>query len=145
MRSGLLISTLLLFLLAGCGGSDSGASTRSNPPPPEGSGQTSYQGPAPRNSDISAFKIYIWNNLVDEQRCGGCHKNQQPDFVQTGDINAAYAAANPLINLNQPAASRMVQKVAGGHNCWETDAQVCADLISTWISAWSRNSSTTLP
>ena len=140
MRSGLLISTLLLFLLAGCGGSDSGASTRSNPPPPEGSGQTSYQGPAPRNSDISAFKIYIWNNLVDEQRCGGCHKNQQPDFVQTGDINAAYAAANPLINLNQPAASRMVQKVAGGHNCWETDAQVCADLISTWISAWAGES-----
>ena len=31
----------------------------------------------------------------------------------------------------------MVQKVAGGHNCWEADPQVCADQISTWISAWA--------
>ncbi len=140
MRSGLLISTFCLALLAGCGGSGSGATTQTNPPPPEGGGQTSYQGPAPRNSDVSAFKIYIWNNLVDQQRCGACHRTQQPAFVQTGDINAAYAAANPLINLNQPAASRLVQKVAGGHNCWENDAQVCADLISTWISAWAGES-----
>ena len=139
MRIKLLISTLSLALLAGCGGSSSGAGTENNPPP-SGGDQTNYQGPAPRNSDVSAFKIYIWNNLVSEQRCGACHRSQQPGFVQTGDINAAYAAANPLINLNQPSASQMVQKVAGGHNCWESNPQVCADQISTWISAWAGES-----
>ncbi|WP_231883973.1 hypothetical protein, partial [Alcanivorax sp. HI0044] len=60
-----------------------------------GDSGVNYTGPAPRNADTSAFKIYIWNNLVSEQRCGACHRNQQPAFVQTGDINAAYAAANP--------------------------------------------------
>ncbi|MEQ3636630.1 LamG domain-containing protein [Alcanivorax sp.] len=132
-----LLAGLLFTLLSGCGGSGSGADTHSNVDTSDSDSGVNYTGPAPRNADTSAFKIYIWNNLVSEQRCGACHRNQQPDFVQTGDINAAYAAANPLINLNQPAASRMVQKVAGNHNCWEADPQICADQISTWISAWA--------
>ena len=139
MRYPVLATTLLAALLTGCGGSGSGADTQPNPNTGSDSG-VSYNGPAPRNADVSAFKIYIWNNLVDAQRCGACHRNQPPAFVQTGDINQAYAAANPLINLNQPAASQMVQKVAGGHNCWESDPQFCADQISTWISAWAGES-----
>ncbi|KZZ22362.1 hypothetical protein A3754_20335 [Alcanivorax sp. HI0083] len=136
-RAAALLASLLITLLSGCGGSGSGADTQPNVDTGTGDSGVNYTGPAPRNADTSAFKIYIWNNLVSEQRCGACHRNQQPAFVQTGDINAAYAAANPLINLNQPATSRMVQKVAGGHNCWEADPQVCADQISTWISAWA--------
>ena len=136
-RAAALLASLLIALLSGCGGSGSGADTQPNVDTGNGDSGVNYNGPAPRNADTSAFKIYIWNNLVSEQRCGACHRNQQPAFVQTGDINAAYAAANPLINLNQPATSRMVQKVAGGHNCWEADPQVCADQISTWISAWA--------
>ena len=136
-RSTTLFTGLLVALLSGCGGSGSGADTQPNVDTGGNGSSVNYNGPAPRNADISAFKIYIWNNLVSEQRCGACHRNQQPAFVQTGNINDAYAAANPLINLNQPAASRMVQKVAGGHNCWEADPQVCADQISTWISAWA--------
>lgn len=139
MRYFVITSALLAALLTGCGGSGSGADTQSNPNT-GGEGNVNYNGPAPRNADVSAFKIYIWNNLVDEQRCGACHRDQTPAFVQTGDINQAYAAANPLINLNQPAASQMVQKVAGGHNCWESDPQFCADQISTWISAWAGES-----
>ena len=139
MRYPVVISALLATFLTGCGGSGSGADTQNNPNT-GGEGNVNYNGPAPRNADVSAFKIYIWNNLVDEQRCGACHRNQPTAFVQTGDINLAYAAANPLINLNQPAASQMVQKVAGGHNCWESDPQFCADQISTWISAWAGES-----
>lgn len=139
MRYPVLVITLLATLLSACGGSGSGANTKSNPDTGGDSGVI-YNGPAPRNADVSAFKIYIWNNLVDTQRCGACHRSQTPAFVQTGDINEAYAVANPLINLNQPAASQMVQKVAGGHNCWESDPQFCADQISSWISAWAGES-----
>ena len=142
MRHWILTAAALgaLSLLSACGGSGSGAATQPNVNTGGNNDNVNYTGPAPRSSDVSAFKIYIWNNLVDEQRCGACHRDQQPAFVQTGDINAAYAAANPLINLNQPSASRMVQKVAGGHNCWENDPQYCADQISTWISAWAGQS-----
>jgi hypothetical protein len=31
----------------------------------------------------------------------------------------------------------MVQKVAGGHNCWLASAAACADILTTWISAWA--------
>lgn len=129
MRHWILTAVALgaLSMLSACGGSGSGASTEANTNTGSNNNNVNYSGPAPRSADVSAFKIYIWNNLVEEQRCGACHRDQQPAFVQTGDINSAYAAANPLINLNQPSASRMVQKVAGGHNCWESDPQFCAD------------------
>lgn len=142
MRHWILTAVALgaLSMLSACGGSGSGASTEANTNTGSNNNNVNYSGPAPRSADVSAFKIYIWNNLVEEQRCGACHRDQQPAFVQTGDINSAYAAANPLINLNQPSASRMVQKVAGGHNCWESDPQFCADQISTWISAWAGQS-----
>ncbi|EKF75836.1 hypothetical protein A11A3_00040 [Alcanivorax hongdengensis A-11-3] len=136
----LFIPALFALALTGCGGSDSGAATVSNRPDNNGDQAVTYSGPAPKTNDVSAFKINLWNNLVSEQRCGGCHRQQTPAFVQTGDINDAYSAANPLVDLERPTASRMVQKVAGGHNCWETDPQVCADLISTWISAWAGQS-----
>ena len=113
-----LVSALLAALISGCGGSSSGSDTTPNVNNAAGNNNVNYDGPAPRNADVSAFKIYIWNNMVSEQRCGACHRDQQPAFLQTSDINQAYAAANPLINLNQPASSQMVQKVAGGHNCW---------------------------
>ena len=135
-----LVSALLAALISGCGGSSSGSDTTPNVNNAGGNNNVNYDGPAPRNADVSAFKIYIWNNMVSEQRCGACHRDQQPAFLQTGDINQAYAAANPLIDLNQPASSQMVQKVAGGHNCWESDSQFCADQISTWISAWAGES-----
>ena len=135
-----LVSVLCAALISGCGGSGSGSDTTPNRNNGGGNNNVNYDGPAPRNADVSAFKIYIWNNLVSEQRCGACHRDQQPAFLQTGDINQAYSAANPLINLNQPASSQMVQKVAGGHNCWESDPQFCADQISTWISAWAGES-----
>ena len=36
-----------------------------------------------------------------------------------------------------PIPRLMVQKVAGGHNCWLSSPQACADILTTWISNWA--------
>ena len=58
---------------------------------------------------------------------------QTPQFARQDDVNLAYAAANGVVNLASPRDSRMVQKVAGGHNCWLASAEACADILTTWI------------
>ena len=87
-----------------------------------------YTGPPPANADVQAFKINLWNNIRPTNRCGGCHHEggQSPQFARTDDVNLAYQAALPLVNLTQPDQSTMVQKVGGGHNCWLADPSACA-------------------
>jgi hypothetical protein len=129
----LAVSTLLV---AGCG-SGSGASTVQNPltTPPTVS---NYTGPAPQTADVQRFKINVWDNLVPNNRCGTCHNpSQTPRFVRNDDINLAYDAANTVVNLADPANSRMVLKVRGGHNCWLTSNDACGDIIQSYIEAWA--------
>jgi hypothetical protein len=127
------ISTLLV---TGCG-SGSGASTVANPntaPPPV----SNYNGPAPQTADVQRFKINLWDNLVPNNRCGNCHNpSQSPRFVRNDDINLAYNEANSVVNLADPATSRMVEKVRGGHNCWLTSNDACGDIIQSYIEAWA--------
>ncbi|MEP7246892.1 MAG: LamG domain-containing protein, partial [Gammaproteobacteria bacterium] len=58
------------------------------------------------------------------------------------DVNAAYQAANTVVNLTQPDQSRMVLKVGGGHNCWLASASACADTLTVWIRNWAGASAT---
>jgi hypothetical protein len=129
------LPVLLLALLAGCGG---GAKTVENPVTSGGNPQT-YGGPAPATADVQAFKINVWDNLKASNRCGQCHVSggQAPQFVRQDDVNLAYAAANGIVNLGSPRDSRMVHKVAGGHNCWLASNDACADILTTWIAAWA--------
>ena len=133
----------LATLLHACGG-DSGQSVQPNTPPDNGGGDSgfTYQGPAPQTDDVQNFKINIYDHLADENRCGACHVEggQAPYFVHHGDVNLAYNAANPLIDLSAPALSSMVVKVGEGHNCWESEASVCASVITNWIEAWASDS-----
>ncbi|HTO58555.1 MAG TPA: LamG domain-containing protein, partial [Pseudomonadales bacterium] len=127
------------LLVAGCG-SGSGASTVQNPvtTPPTVS---NYNGPAPQTADVQRFKINVWDNLVPNNRCGTCHNpSQTPRFVRNDDINLAYDAANSVVNLSDPANSRMVLKVRGGHNCWLTSNDACGDIIQSYITAWAGGS-----
>lgn len=126
----------LLILLAACNG---GVDTVATPGAGGGSVVGTYTGPAPTTSDVQAFKLNVWDNLVGVNRCGACHGTggQPPLFVRSDDVNLAYAAANPLVDLDQPALSRLATKVAEGHHCWLGSDAACADVIAAYVSAWA--------
>ncbi len=136
-----LILTVLLLLQA-CGSGDSGAKTVLNPEAID-NGEiitaSNYSGPDPITDDVQQFRLHLWDKIMPNNRCGKCHGEggQSPMFVRRDDINLAYAEANSVVNLDSPAESLMAQKVAGGHNCWKESDSVCADLLTTYITAWA--------
>jgi len=122
------------LLQAACGG---GAPTEENPNTTRTLAST-YSGPAPATADVQAFKLNVWNNLSPTNRCGGCHNagGQEPMFAREDDVNLAYAAANTVVDLASPQDSRLVTKVASGHNCWLASDSACGDVMTAYISAW---------
>ncbi len=131
------VSVLASVVLAGCGG---GAATTENPltqaPPP---GNAPYTGPVARDGDVLKFQQEFWSNAKTSDRCGSCHNEvvgQTPMFVRNDDVNLAYDEALPVVNTTQPALSRLVEKVGGGHNCWNDDPSSCAAIMTTWIENW---------
>jgi hypothetical protein len=127
---------LTALLLGACSG---GAPTTANPNVETSTQAALYTGPTPDSADVQAFESNLWVNISPSTRCGGCHKadGQSPMFARSDDINQAYSAALTVVNLTQPETSTMVQKVAGGHNCWLSSPQACADILTTWISNWA--------
>lgn len=131
----LSFGVLFISVLSACSGG--GAEVEDNPivDPPE---QSNYNGPPPQTDDVQSFKLNVWDNLSASNRCGACHgAGQAPEFVNLADINVAYAEANTIVDLERPSESRMVTKVAGGHNCWLTSDSACADTITSYINAWA--------
>jgi hypothetical protein len=125
----------LAVLLVACSG---GAKVIGNPPTTVVS-TANYNGPAPNSADVQAFSVNLWQNINVANRCGGCHNatGQTPQFARADDVNLAYDAALGVVNLTQPDQSRMVIKVGGGHNCWLSSNQACADILTTWIRNWA--------
>lgn len=141
LASDLLRAPALLFavvLLSACSGG-SGQDTEELPNTNPGTGGVSYSGPPPDTEDVQQYKRYIWDNLAAENRCGSCHveNNQSPHFVRGDDINLAYSSGRELVNLSSPAESRLVTKVAGGHNCWLASVSACAEIITNYIEEWA--------
>ena len=128
-----IISTAVL--LTGCGESE----VQTNPPAPPTATNQEYTGPAPQTEDIQKFRTALFDNIAISERCGGCHKpdDQAPYFARFDDVNLAYAASQPLVDLSQPSQSRIVTKVGSGHNCWLGSDQACADTMTQWIKQWS--------
>lgn len=126
------------MLLSACGGEP----TEALPDTSSGSGAVNYNGPPPASADVQNFKLNVWDNLVQANRCGSCHGTggQSPTFVDGQNINTAYAQANSIVNLPAPSQSQMVTKVASGHNCWTTSDSACADILTTYISNWADGS-----
>jgi len=131
-----LATALAALLLGACSG---GAPTTQNPNLQASAQVATYTGPAPGSADVQAFESNLWVNISPSNRCGNCHKagGQTPMFARSDDINLAYSAALTVVNLSQPDTSLMVQKVGGGHNCWLSSPQACADILTTWISNWA--------
>jgi len=140
MKLFLLPMLALSLVLAGCGG----AEVEQNPPPPVQEDNTNYTGPAPQTDDIQLFKLTLWDNIASANRCGACHVqgNTAPYFARNDDINQAYAAAVPLVNLADPAQSLLVTKLSGGHNCWLASDTACADTMTQWLRNWANSSDT---
>ena len=134
-------AALLAIGLAACGG---GESTTSNQNSNSGASTPgNYSGPAPATADVQSFKLNVWDNLMSTNRCGTCHEagGQAPTpFVRTDDVNLAYASANTIVDLQTPANSEMVTKIAAGHNCWLASDQACADVITAYITSWAGGS-----
>ncbi|MBV8783728.1 MAG: LamG domain-containing protein [Gammaproteobacteria bacterium] len=127
-----------LATLAACaGGAGPGTSVNQVATPPT-STASSYTGPAPANADVQAFALNLWANIRVANRCGGCHHEggQSPMFARSDDVNLAYQAALPLVNLTSPDQSMLVLKVGGGHNCWVADPSACASTMLQWIKNW---------
>ncbi|WP_238152083.1 LamG domain-containing protein [Microbulbifer sp. A4B17] len=139
----LSIASLFCAALAisACSGG-SGEGTESQPDTSDSDGTAAYSGPDPETDDVNQYKQYIWDNLAATNRCGSCHieNNQSPHFVRGDDINAAYDAGRELINLSVPDESRLVTKVGGGHNCWLSSDDACAEIITNYIEEWARAS-----
>ncbi|MDH5181696.1 MAG: LamG domain-containing protein, partial [Gammaproteobacteria bacterium] len=149
-RNSVLSYLLLGFMLTGlaaCGGGDD---TQQNP----GSGSASltspaYDGPVARDAQVLGYQNNVWERLRGEGACGRCHRSdagikQPPYFVDWLNVNNAYDAmiaySPALVNLAEPEKSRLVTKVAEGHNCWLPSAAACATLITSYIESWASGS-----
>jgi len=136
-----LTKTLAIFVLAlslgACGGG--GGEVETNPPEQQDPQSTEYTGPAPTTEDIQKYKTFLWDNISTADKCGTCHTEggQAPYFASRNNVNDAYAATSPLVNLSNPATSRLVEKVAGGHNCWLGSDSACGETMEQWIKLWS--------
>jgi hypothetical protein len=134
LRLGAALSTLIVLAACSAGG---GPGVTVNQPAGTASAQ-SYTGPPAANADVLAFQLNLWQNITPSDRCGGCHHagGQSPMFARSDDVNLAYQAALPLVNLTNPQQSMLVQKVGGGHNCWVADPSACAATMLVWIQNW---------
>ncbi|MCK7597814.1 LamG domain-containing protein [Microbulbifer sp. CAU 1566] len=137
-KTALLSCVFASALLVACSGG-SGQATEELPNTNPDSGDTSYSGPAPESEDVQNYKRYIWDNLAAENRCGSCHieGNQSPRFVRGDDVNLAHGEGRELVNLGSPEDSRLVTKVASGHNCWLASPDACAEIITNYIEEWA--------
>ncbi len=136
-----LLSALVLAVsLAACDGG--GVGTSSNPDLTVANGGFVYTGPAARDIDVSNFQYYLYNNLNQDSRCGGCHNSQASTpvsphfFFDTADINLAYDLSIVNVDLVTPVSSAFVTKLNGGHHCWESVSAICETLITGWITDW---------
>ncbi|HEY7771588.1 MAG TPA: LamG domain-containing protein [Marinagarivorans sp.] len=136
----IIVLVLLLATISGCS-DDSAPVNHSNPPPPvvKDGDIIEYKGPNPTSADVQRFLVNVWSNLATQERCGACHAEggQAPQFARRDDIDAAYSQALTIVDLQAPSQSRMVTKLAAGHNCWREEASVCADTLTTWLEAWA--------
>ena len=102
----------------------------------------SYAGPDPRDQAVRDFKLFFWDEVVEEViGCANCHMQGGQGtvkFVRNDDINMAYDAALTLVDLADPAASTIVTRVTNGHNCWSVDATVCRDTLTDFITNWAQ-------
>ncbi len=147
MRAILRNITLMsaLTLLVSCGGS---TEVETNIDNSSGSTEPPYLGPAPLTNEVLSFKTEFWDKLSKTNRCGQCHTSGGAaasfPFVDLADVNNAYSRATStntqgqlIVDRANPGSSRVVLRVAEGHNCWDGNPNdVCSTIIEGYINNW---------
>jgi hypothetical protein len=110
------------------------------PPPSADPGESkSYA-----NADVENFRTTVYPLLT--QNCSGCHSSgaptaQAPYFAESGAADsylAAYEAAKPKMDLDDPVASRFVIRLDPEfHNCWTTSCTSDSDVMESAISSFA--------
>ena len=104
-------------------------------PPPSNDPGASKNFPA----DSAAFGTLIHQPILS-QYCAGCHSSESAEAIQPyhsdPDVDSAYDAAKPKINLDTPANSRLVIRLRSEfHFCWSNcaaNAQEMEDAIQAF-------------
>ncbi|MFN3714850.1 MAG: LamG domain-containing protein [Alcanivoracaceae bacterium] len=96
-------------------------------------GETRYFPASP-----ASFQTHVYPLL--SPFCGECHQpaSQSPvsPYFAHSNVDAAYGAAQGVINLDLPSASRVVRRLAEDqHNCWSGDCQADATSLANAIAA----------
>jgi hypothetical protein len=130
----------LLCLIAGCADFERG--DPSPEPPPGQDAGTIGDGAAGADGVAASFARDIHPILVD--RCGRCHSSSgqasDTSLVLGSDANRDLPSVRKLVNLENPAASRLLIKGAGtGHGGGAILAATSAEYraILQWISQGS--------
>ncbi len=138
------------MLLQACsGGSGGGASNREIDLSADlGSAQFVYEGPPPASEEIQNFKREFYDPLAANDRCGQCHTpggSAGTAFVDQTDVNNAWQVSKSVVNLEDPAASAAVLRVANGHNCWlgADQTATCATTLTGYVERWASGVSQT--
>src|SRR5690606_22898231 len=93
-------------------------------------------------SDSTSFGTSVYPLLKDY--CAACHSEtaptrQQP-YIGSADIAVAYEAAKSRIRLDNPAQSRLVQRLrADSHNCWHNDCATSASQMQSAIETFANS------
>jgi hypothetical protein len=97
------------------------------------------------NATAENFRDMVYTPYL-EQYCSGCHSSsaptaQSPYFAENGAIDsylAAYEAAKPKMDLDDPAASRFVLRLSPEfHNCWSQNCATDSAAMQAAIQAFA--------
>jgi hypothetical protein len=101
------------------GGAGASEKVQLVPPPDQSVGGTKLF-----PSDSTQFQSLLWTPIL-RRFCADCHdpnsSTPQAPYFASSDPNQAYLEAQVKINLDDPAASRFVERLANeSHHCWPT-------------------------
>ena len=90
-----------------------------------------------------SFEAIVWQPYL-RQHCSECHATDaspaqmQTPFHSDTNVEVAYDAAKPKIDLASPGNSQLVTRLRANHNCWtndcESDAQEMEDAIREYAN-----------
>lgn len=72
--------------------------------------------------------------------CSDCHvEGEQTPYLASANIQTAYTAAKPRINLETPRLSRLVERLRNDfHNCWDGSCVTSSQLMEDAIDQFSQ-------